>query len=85
MKRSQILTRYYLAERLLGYPADMGWVSQAAMLVVPHAWSFIDLHGSVCEHAKHVQHPITWVQPLLLHIKEAHAQAQFSASKSPSR
>ncbi len=32
VKRSQSYTRYYLAERLGGNPADMGWESQAVML-----------------------------------------------------
>lgn len=34
-RRSQTYTRYYLAERLGGTPADMGWESQAVMLVPP--------------------------------------------------
>lgn len=33
VKRSTSYTRYYLAERVGGNPADMGWESQAAMLV----------------------------------------------------
>ena len=33
VKRSQSYTRYYLAERVGGNPADMGWESQAVMLV----------------------------------------------------
>ncbi|AOG24587.1 NUDIX hydrolase [Acidovorax sp. RAC01] len=33
VKRSQSYTRYFLAERLGGNPADMGWESQAVMLV----------------------------------------------------
>lgn len=33
VKRSTSYTRYYLAERLGGNPADMGWDSQAVMLV----------------------------------------------------
>lgn len=32
VKRSQSYTRYYLAERVAGNPADMGWESQAVML-----------------------------------------------------
>lgn len=36
VKRSQSYTRYYLAERVGGNPADMGWETQAVMLV-PHA------------------------------------------------
>lgn len=36
VKRSQSYTRYYLAEREGGNPADMGWETQAVMLV-PHA------------------------------------------------
>ncbi|SAK84306.1 NUDIX domain protein [Caballeronia hypogeia] len=33
VKRSQSCTRYYLAERVAGNPADMGWESQAVILV----------------------------------------------------
>ncbi|WP_326491263.1 NUDIX hydrolase [Paraburkholderia sp. HD33-4] len=33
VKRSQSYTRYYLAERIGGNPADMGWESQAVSLV----------------------------------------------------
>lgn len=33
VKRSQSYTRYYLAERMGGNPSDMGWESQAVMLV----------------------------------------------------
>ncbi|NDY93198.1 NUDIX hydrolase [Ideonella livida] len=33
LKRSQSYTRYYLAERVGGLPADMGWETQAVMLV----------------------------------------------------
>ena len=33
VKRSTSYTRYYLAERIGGNPADMGWESQAVMLV----------------------------------------------------
>lgn len=33
VKRSQSYTRYYLAERVAGNPADMGWETQAVMLV----------------------------------------------------
>ena len=33
VKRSTSYTRYYLAERVAGNPADMGWESQAVMLV----------------------------------------------------
>lgn len=33
VKRTQSYTRYYLAERVGGNPADMGWESQAVMLV----------------------------------------------------
>lgn len=32
VKRSQSYTRYYLAERIAGTPADIGWETQAAML-----------------------------------------------------
>lgn len=35
IKRSQSYTRYYLAERVGGSPSDMGWESQAVMLVPP--------------------------------------------------
>ena len=33
VKRSTSYKRYYLAERVGGNPADMGWESQAVMLV----------------------------------------------------
>lgn len=33
VKRSQSYTRYFLAERVGGNPANMGWESQAVMLV----------------------------------------------------
>ena len=33
VKRSQSYTRYFLAERVGGNPAEMGWESQAVMLV----------------------------------------------------
>jgi 8-oxo-dGTP pyrophosphatase MutT (NUDIX family) len=36
VKRSQSYTRYYLAERVGGSPADMGWESQAVMLAPLH-------------------------------------------------
>ncbi len=36
VKRSQSYTRYYLAERIGGNPADMGWESQAVMLAPEH-------------------------------------------------
>ena len=35
VKRSQSYTRYFLAERVGGNPADMGWETQAVMLVPP--------------------------------------------------
>jgi len=35
LKRSQSYTRYYLAKRIGGNPSDMGWESQAVMLVPP--------------------------------------------------
>lgn len=35
IKRSQSYTRYYVAERIGGSPSDMGWESQAVMLVPP--------------------------------------------------
>lgn len=34
--RSASYTRYYLAERIGGHPGDMGWESQAVMLVPVH-------------------------------------------------
>jgi ADP-ribose pyrophosphatase YjhB (NUDIX family) len=36
VKRSQSYTRYYIAERVGGNPADMGWESQAVLLAPPH-------------------------------------------------
>lgn len=33
VKRSQSYTRYYLAERTGGHPGDMGWESQATLLI----------------------------------------------------
>lgn len=36
VRRTQTYTRYYLAERVSGTPAAMGWESQCVMLV-PHA------------------------------------------------
>ncbi len=33
VKRSQSYTRYFMAERVGGHPADMGWESQAVLLV----------------------------------------------------
>ena len=33
MRRTQTFTRYYLAKRMGGSPADMGWESQGVMLV----------------------------------------------------
>ena len=35
VKRSQSYTRYFLAERVGGNPADTGWETQAVMLVPP--------------------------------------------------
>ncbi len=35
LQRSQSYTRYYLAERIGGNPADMGWESQAVLLAPP--------------------------------------------------
>jgi 8-oxo-dGTP pyrophosphatase MutT (NUDIX family) len=52
VRRSTSYTRYYLAERIGGHPADMGWESQAVMLVPanqlmdhlnnPHDWAIVD-------------------------------------------
>lgn len=36
-ERTQTYTRYYLARRVGGTPADMGWESQAVRLAPPHA------------------------------------------------
>ena len=33
VERTESYTRYYLAERVTGDPAEMGWESQAVMLV----------------------------------------------------
>lgn len=33
VKRTQTYTRYYLAERVGGNPAEMGWETQAVLLV----------------------------------------------------
>ncbi len=51
VRRSASYTRYYLAERIGGHPADMGWESQAVMLVPanqlmdhlnnPHDWAIV--------------------------------------------
>lgn len=35
VKRTQTYTRYYLAERIGGSPADMGWESQGVLLIPP--------------------------------------------------
>lgn len=48
LKRSQSYTRYYLAERIGGSPSDMGWESQAVMLVPP------------AELAKFLDSPYDW-------------------------
>lgn len=48
LKRSQSYTRYYLAERIGGNPSDMGWESQAVMLVPP------------AELAKFLDSPYDW-------------------------
>ncbi len=36
--RSTVHARYYLAERVGGNPADMGWETQAVLLVPAHDW-----------------------------------------------
>lgn len=42
--RSQSYTRYYAAERVGGTPADMGWETQAVMLVPPGELSRVLVH-----------------------------------------
>lgn len=59
VRRSQSYTRYYLAERIGGNPADMGWESQAVMLVPagelaqvldsPYDRAIVDKLGSIQE------------------------------------
>ena len=44
VKRSQSYTRYYVAERVGGNPADMGWETQAVMLVPPGELSTVLTH-----------------------------------------
>lgn len=43
-QRSTSTTRYYLAERLGGSPAEMGWESQAVHLVPPHLLDTVASH-----------------------------------------
>jgi len=43
VRRSQTYTRYYLAERLGGSPADMGWETQCVMLVPASELGALDL------------------------------------------
>lgn len=43
LRRSRTYTRYYLARRIGGTPADMGWQSQAVLLVPP---AQLRLHAS---------------------------------------
>jgi 8-oxo-dGTP pyrophosphatase MutT (NUDIX family) len=43
VRRTQTFTRYYLAERVGGSPADMGWESQCVMLVPADALGSLDL------------------------------------------
>ena len=44
VKRSQSYTRYYLAQRVAGNPADMGWETQAVMLVPPQHLAQVVTH-----------------------------------------
>ena len=56
--RSSSYTRFYLAERLGGYPGDMCWETQAVMLVPvnqlmdhlnnPHDWAIVDAIRAFC-------------------------------------
>lgn len=53
VKRSQSFTRYYLAERIGGNPADMGWESQAVMLIPQQElkhWLHSDYDRMVVDH-----------------------------------
>lgn len=59
-KRSTTITRYYTARRLGGTPADMGWESQAVMLVPAGKLT------SVASHAN--DQPV--VQAVLAHINK---------------
>jgi 8-oxo-dGTP pyrophosphatase MutT (NUDIX family) len=43
VRRTQTYTRYYLAERAGGSPADMGWESQCVMLVPGDLLASLDL------------------------------------------
>lgn len=43
VRRTQTFTRYYLAERMGGSPADMGWESQGVMLVPREMLGSLDL------------------------------------------
>ncbi len=42
-RRTQTYTRYYLAERIGGSPADMGWESQCVLLVPPSQLGSLNL------------------------------------------
>lgn len=56
-KRSQSYTRYYLAERVGGNPADMGWESQAVLLVPAGQLPIVLNHANdkpIIEALKHV-------------------------------
>ena len=57
VKRSQSYTRYYLAERVGGNPADMGWESQAVMLVPKAQLAKVVIHPNdapILEALSHV-------------------------------
>ncbi len=43
VRRTQTFTRYYLAKRMGGSPADMGWESQGVMLVPRELLDSLDL------------------------------------------
>lgn len=43
VRRAQTYTRYYLAERIGGSPADMGWESQSVILVPPSTLNTLSL------------------------------------------
>jgi ADP-ribose pyrophosphatase YjhB (NUDIX family) len=45
VRRTQTYTRYYLAERVGGSPADMGWESQCVMLAPPAQWPSLGLQA----------------------------------------
>lgn len=57
VKRTQSYTRYYLAERVGGHPADMGWETQAVMLVPQEQlpqWLNSSYDTPIIEALKHV-------------------------------